>query len=79
MATGTVKLFNAKTGHGFIAPSDGTDIAFAHKNAINDAGLDTLKPGQKVSYDLVPGMDGKPAAENIEIIEIIDQARITET
>ena len=42
MAVGIVKLFNPKTGYGFIQPNDGSEFAFVHKNAIEDAGLDAL-------------------------------------
>ncbi len=69
MATGIVRLFNPNTGYGFIQPSDGSEMAFVHKNAIEDAGLETLVEGQKVQYDLVPGMDGKSAVENLVILD----------
>ena len=69
MATGIVKLFNKTTGYGFIQPSDGSEMTFVHKNAIVDAGLETLVEGQKVQYDLVPGMDGKSAAENLVLLD----------
>ena len=69
MAIGIVKLFNPKTGYGFIEPNDGTEFAFVHKDAIRDAGLESLVEGQKVEYDLVPGMDGKSAAENLVLLD----------
>ena len=69
MATGTVKSFNPRTGYGFIEPSDGSGYAFVHKDAIQHSGLHGLIEGQKVRYDLVLGMDGKAAAENLVIID----------
>ncbi len=65
MATGTVKWFNPTKGFGFIEQSDGSKDAFVHISALERAGLSTLSEGQKVSFDLVSGRDGKVAAENI--------------
>lgn len=69
MVAGTVKWYNAAARYGFIEASDGSHVAFVHSYAIENAGLSELIEGQKVTYDLVPGMDGKASAENIEIIE----------
>jgi CspA family cold shock protein len=65
MANGTVKWFNPTKGFGFIEPADGGKDAFVHISAVERAGLTTLREGQKVSYELVPGRDGKASAENI--------------
>ncbi len=65
MANGTVKWFNPVKGYGFIQPDDGSDDAFVHISAVESAGLDTLREGQKVSYDVVPGQNGKSSAENL--------------
>jgi len=67
MATGTVKWFNATKGYGFIEPSDGGKDAFVHISAVERAGLTSLRDGQKVSYDLVPGQNGKSSAENLTV------------
>lgn len=69
MATGTVKWFNPTKGFGFIEPSDGSSDAFVHISAVERAGLRTLTEGQKVSYDLQPGQNGKSAAENLSIVD----------
>lgn len=69
MATGTVKWFNPAKGFGFIAPSDGTKDAFVHISAVERAGLSSLKEGQKVSYELQPGQNGKSSAENLSVID----------
>jgi len=65
MATGTVKWFNPTKGFGFIEQADGSKDAFVHISALERAGLSTLSEGQKVTFDLVSGRDGKVAAENI--------------
>ena len=69
MATGTVKWFNSTKGYGFIQPSDGSRDAFVHISAVERAGLADLREGQKVEYDLVPGRDGKSAAENLVALD----------
>jgi len=67
MANGTVKWFNPTKGFGFIEPEDGGKDAFVHISALERAGISTLNDGQKVTFDLVPGRDGKEAAENIQL------------
>ncbi len=69
MATGTVKWFNPGKGYGFIEPEDGSKDVFVHISAIESAGLNSLSEGQKVSYELQPGKNGKSSAENLSVIE----------
>ncbi|MDP7547259.1 MAG: cold-shock protein [Alphaproteobacteria bacterium] len=69
MTTGTVKWFNAAKGYGFIEPEDGSKDAFVHISAVERAGLSSLNEGQKISYELVPGQNGKSSAENLSVVE----------
>ncbi len=69
MTIGTVKFFNATRGFGFIEPEDGSKDAFVHISAVERAGLTTLNEGQKVSYELQLGQNGKSSAENLSIVE----------
>jgi CspA family cold shock protein len=69
MATGTVKWFNAAKGFGFIEPEDGSKDVFVHISAVERAGLNSLSEGQKVSYELQPGQQGKSSAENLSVVE----------
>ena len=69
MSTGTVKFFNSAKGFGFIEPEDGSKDAFVHISAIERAGLSTLNEGDKVSFDLEAGRDGKTSAVNIALVE----------
>ena len=69
MATGTVKWFNPAKGYGFIEPEDGSKDAFVHISAVERAGLTTLREGQKVEYELVPGDKGKIAADNLVVLD----------
>jgi len=68
MATGTVKWFNPTKGFGFIQPDSGGSDAFVHISAVERAGLSTLNEGQKVSYELEQGRNGKSAAEQLKIV-----------
>ncbi|MBI4922097.1 MAG: cold-shock protein [Devosia nanyangense] len=65
--TGTVKFFNATKGFGFISPNDGSKDAFVHISAVERAGLSGLGEGQKVTYDLESGRDGKQSAVNLQL------------
>ncbi|MGH6948597.1 MAG: cold-shock protein [Kiloniellales bacterium] len=68
MPTGTVKWFNSIKGFGFIQPEDGSKDAFVHISAVERAGLSSLKEGQKVSYELQQGQNGKSSAENLKVL-----------
>lgn len=69
MTTGTVKFFNATKGYGFITPEDGSKDAFVHISAVERAGLRTLDEGQKVTYELTEGRNGKYSAENLQLAD----------
>ncbi len=69
MTNGTVKFFDVTRGFGFISPEDGSKDAFVHISAVERAGLSSLNEGQKVSYDLQPGQNGKSSAENLTIVD----------
>ena len=66
---GTVKWFNSMKGYGFIEPSDGSKDAFVHISAVERAGLQGLREGQKVEYELVTGQNGKTSAENLVALD----------
>tara|TARA_B100001094_G_C18181712_1_gene801294 strand:- start:2861 stop:3067 length:207 start_codon:yes stop_codon:yes gene_type:complete len=67
MPTGTVKWFNATKGYGFIEPDDGSKDAFVHISAVERAGLSGLNEGQKVTFELQQGQNGKTSAENLVV------------
>ena len=62
MTTGTVKWFNAQKGYGFIQPDDGSKDVFVHISAVEQAGLGNLREGQKLSFELERGQQGKTSA-----------------
>jgi len=69
MPTGIVKWFNPTKGYGFLQPEDGSKDTFVHISAVERAGLTSLREGQKVEYELVPGRDGKSSAENLVALD----------
>jgi cold shock protein len=66
MASGTVKWFNATKGYGFIQPDSGGKDVFVHISAVEKAGLNDLREGDKVTFDVVPNK-GKESAENLQV------------
>jgi CspA family cold shock protein len=64
--TGTVKWFNGQKGYGFIQPDDGSKDVFVHVSAVERAGLQTLNEGQKVTFGIEKGQQGKLSAVNIQ-------------
>ena len=50
MSNGTVKWFNGQKGYGFIQPEEGGADVFVHISAVERAGLQTLREGQKIAY-----------------------------
>ena len=66
MAAGTVKWFNAQKGYGFIQPDDGSKDVFVHITAVERAGLGSLHEGQKISFDVERGQQGKSSAVNLK-------------
>jgi len=69
MNKGTVKWFNAQKGFGFIAPDDGGNDAFVHISAVERSGLNDLREGQKVSFDLVSDRkSGKMTVDNLKLV-----------
>jgi len=66
--TGTVKFFNTTKGYGFISPENGEKDAFVHISAVQRSGLDGLYEGDKVTFELQTGRDGKVSATNLALL-----------
>lgn len=66
MTVGTVKWFNPTKGFGFIQPDDGSKDVFVHISAVERSTLGQLSEGQKVSFDLERGQQGRTSAINLQ-------------
>ena len=64
MAEGKVKWFNPDKGYGFIAREEGDDL-FVHFSEIQMDGFKTLNEGDKVTFDVTDGSNGKEQASNV--------------
>ena len=69
MSVGTVKWFNATKGYGFIESEEQASDVFVHITAVQAAGITDLKEGQKVSFELETGRNGKTSAVDLKIAE----------
>jgi CspA family cold shock protein len=69
MPVGIVKWFNLKKGYGFIEPEDGSKDIFVHISAVQRAGMDALREGQKVQFEVAAGGDGRSSAENLVALD----------
>ena len=68
MANGTVKWFNGQKGYGFIQPEEGGSDVFVHISAVERAGLQSLREGQKVYFETELCLNGKIAAVNLKAL-----------
>ncbi|MDF0598386.1 cold-shock protein [Psychromarinibacter halotolerans] len=67
MANGTVKWFNSTKGFGFIQPEEGSKDVFLHISAVERAGISQIDDGQKVTFDVETGRDGRESASNLAL------------
>ena len=61
---GKVKWFNENKGFGFIARDDKEKDVFVHISAVRTAGMDGLKEGQNITFDVDIAAKG-PCAVNL--------------
>ncbi|MGZ3409725.1 MAG: cold-shock protein [Xanthobacteraceae bacterium] len=68
MTSGIVKFYNGQKGFGFIQPNDGSKDVFVHATALERAGINDLREGQKVSFDTqTDSRSGKVAVGKLEL------------
>jgi cold shock protein len=66
---GTVKFFNFTKGFGFITPDAGGKDVFVHVSALEFAGIQSIKEGDKVSFVLEDDRKGRgQKAAQIELL-----------
>jgi CspA family cold shock protein len=66
MNIGTVKWFNTQKGYGFIEPEDGSKDVFVRISAVERGGMGNLHEGQRISYQLERGQQGKTSAVDLQ-------------
>ena len=67
MATGTLKMWNAERGYGFIADDAGGPDMLLHISALEAAGIDpaNLRKGDRLSFEVEGTHDGRTMAGNV--------------
>ena len=67
MATGTLKMWKADRGFGFIKDDSGGPDIFLHVSAVQSAGVDPddLRIGELLTFDVEAGRDGRTKASNV--------------
>ena len=51
MTTGKIKWFNSAKGYGFIEQEGSKDV-FLHVSALEQAGIETLKEGEEIEFEI---------------------------
>jgi CspA family cold shock protein len=69
MPIGVVKWYNPDKGFGFIAPVGGGKDVFLHVSAVESAGHGDPYEGDRISYDVDKGRDGRESAINLRKAE----------
>ena len=64
MTIGKIKWFNPTKGYGFIE-NEGSKDVFLHVSALEKAGIDTLKEGEEIEFEIGENR-GKENAINIK-------------
>ncbi|MCM8557992.1 cold-shock protein [Sphingomicrobium sediminis] len=67
--SGTVKFFNNDKGFGFITPDNGGGDAFVHISAVQAAGIQGLREGDRLNYEMETGRNGKESACNLSMAD----------
>jgi cold shock protein len=67
MATGRIKWYDPRKGFGFLEPDSGGKDVFIHVSAVERAGIDGLREGQKITYDIESDRKGRPSAVNLQV------------
>lgn len=69
MKQGKVKFFDSKRGFGFIAPNDGGNDVFVHKNDVEGMGEQVLNDGEAVEFEVEETEKGLNAV-NVRILDL---------
>ncbi|RMF41412.1 MAG: cold-shock protein [Alphaproteobacteria bacterium] len=69
MPVGKVKWFNTIKGYGFVEPEGSSKDVFLHISALERAGLPAPAEGQKISFELETGRDGRQSAGDVKFVD----------
>ena len=56
---GVVKFYNRTRGFGFIQPEDGSKDVFVHATALEQAGIESIDEGDKVTFEIEDDPKGR--------------------
>jgi len=68
MTTGKIKWFNPTKGYGFIEQEGSKDV-FLHVSALEQAGIETLKEGEKIEFEIGENK-GRENAINVKKVAV---------
>lgn len=68
MLTGTVKYVGPDGNWAFISRDDKLPKVFLHISEVQKAGVDEIEKGQRWSFDMKEGRDGRMVATNLEFL-----------
>ena len=68
MTTGKIKWFNPTKGYGFIEQEGSKDV-FLHVSALEQAGINTLKEGEEIEFEIGENK-GKENAINVKKVAV---------
>ncbi|WP_063808200.1 cold shock domain-containing protein [Burkholderia cepacia] len=64
-ASGTIKMFNAEKGFGFIRPRDGCEDVFFHQSSLRRQGGQNPQRDDEVAYEIGSGRGGRSEAKQV--------------
>lgn len=68
MPTGTVKYIGPEGSWGFISRDDKQPKVFLHISEVQKAGVDEIEKGQRWTFDMKEGRDGRMVATQLEYL-----------
>ena len=68
MTTGKIKWFNPTKGYGFIE-QEGSKAVFLHVSALEQAGIETLKEGEEIEFEIGENK-GRENAINVKKVAV---------
>ncbi len=56
---GSVKFYDPDKAYGFVTRDDGQGDVFIHKRELKRGGCDNAQKGDRITFEIEPGHDGK--------------------